>query len=397
MSVSDVKLNVGPEISMPCLPDEPRFPPSKYFVGHTDSLTCVALFPDNKMIISGSYDRRIRLWDIGSGQASGEALRGHKVSVDVVAVSPDGTMFVSGGGDGKILIWNTTTRNLATEPIQAHQNKINSISFSPDSAFIASIAGPTIKIWDVGTAKPIMNIKSPTSERQVAFSPEGGRIATISHIAPDEQTLRIWDVKTGKPAAVSPIAGHTGGLLSVAWFPNAQRLVTASLDRTIRLWISETGCQVGHSLGGDATWMAHQVAVSSDGKLIVALCGDKSIRLWDATTLDQIKLVLHHAEPVLCMAISADIRFIAGGCSDKKVCLWNIESITQHKYNSKPLPTLKPENQQDVSRLSLDLFAEYKPLASWHLTCHSQTKLRWTSCTQRYRAVPNKRRHSHRL
>ncbi|KAG2087197.1 WD40-repeat-containing domain protein [Suillus discolor] len=346
MSVSDVKQDFGPEISMSRLPDEPKSLPSKYFLGHTDPLTCVALFPDSKMIITGSYDRRIRLWDVGSGQAIGEPLRGHKVSVNVIAVSPNGTMFVSGGGDGRILIWNATTRNLATAPIQAHSNRINSISFSPDSATIASIAGTIIKIWDVGTAKLIMDIKSTTSERQVAFSPEGSRIASVSHLAPDQQMLRIWDVKTGKPAAVNPIAGHTGGLLSVAWFPNGQRLVTASLDRTIRVWISETGRQEGHSLGGDAAWMADYVAVSSDGKLIAALCGDQSIRLWNAITLDQ-KLVLQHAEPVLCMAISADIRFIVGGCGDKKLCLWNIENITQDEHNSRPLSTLGPEKQED--------------------------------------------------
>ncbi|KAG2741385.1 hypothetical protein P692DRAFT_20866383 [Suillus brevipes Sb2] len=166
---------------------------------------------------------------------------------------------------------------------------------------------------------------------------------------PDEQMIRIWDAKTGKPAAVSPIAGHTGGLLSVAWFPNGQRLVTASFDRTIRLWISETGCQVGHSLGGQASWMANQVAVSSDGNLIAALCGVDSIRLWNAITLDQIKIVLQHVESVLCMAVSADVRFIAGGCGDNKVCLWNIEGITQRKYDSEPLPTLEPENQQDLA------------------------------------------------
>ncbi|KAG2070734.1 WD40 repeat-like protein [Suillus decipiens] len=348
MSASDVEQDSAPETSMSCLPDEP-FPPSKYFVGHTAPLTCVALFPGSKMIVSGSYDRRIRLWDIGSGQVLGEPLRGHKVSVNVVAVSHDGAMFASGGGDGRILIWNTTTRNLATEPIQAHSNYINSISFSSDSAIIASIAGRKIKLWDVGTAKLIMDVESSNYEQQIAFSPEGGRIAAVSHMAPDEQTLRIWDVKTGKPAAVSPIVGHTGGLLSVAWFPNGQHLVTASFDRTIRIWMSETGCQVGHSLGGHATWMANQVAVSSDGKLIVALCGDNSIRLWNAITLDQIKLVLQHAEPVLCMTISADSRFVAGGCGDKKVCLWNIESITQHKCNSSLLPTPGPDNQQELA------------------------------------------------
>ncbi|KAG1775912.1 WD40 repeat-like protein [Suillus placidus] len=232
-----------------------------------------SFFPNNKIIISGSYDCRIHLWDVGSGQELGEPLQGHKVSVTVVAVSPDGTMFVSGGRDGRILIWNATTRNLATEPCQAHSNRIDSISFSPDSATIASIAGTQIKIWDVGTAKLITDIESPTHECQVVFSPEGGRIAAMT------RCCKIWDAKTGKPAVVSSIAGHTGGLLSVAWFPNGQCLVTALLDRTICLWISETGCQVGHSLGGHATFMANQVVVSSDGKLIVALCGNDSIQL----------------------------------------------------------------------------------------------------------------------
>jgi WD40 repeat protein len=298
-------------------------------------------------------------------------------------------MFVSGGGDGKILIWNATTRKLATEPIQAHSRKIDSISFSPDSTIIASLAGTKIKLWNVRTAKLIMDIESPSQERQAVFSPEGGRIATVSHIAPDAQMLRIWDAKTGKPASVSPIAGHTGGLLSVAWFPNGQRLVTASLDRTIRVWISETGCQVGHSLGGHATWMANQVAVSSDGKLIAALCNVDSIRLWNAITLDQIKLVLQHVESVLCIAISDDIRFIVGGCGDNKVCLWNIEGIAERECNSGPLPTLERENQQDVRRLPLHLFTEYKPLASWYPTRHFRIRFRWTLCTQKYRVVLN--------
>ncbi|OJA17479.1 hypothetical protein AZE42_03913 [Rhizopogon vesiculosus] len=319
---------------------EPNFPPSKCFVGHIDSLTCVALFPNSKTIISGSFDRRIRLWDVETGQASGEPLRGHKVSVCTVAASPDGTKFVSGGGDGRILIWNAATRNLATEPIQACWNKVDCISFSPDSASIASTAGKMIKIWDVETAKLMMEIELPNHAKQVAFSPEGSRIAAVSSY---DHTVRILDAKTGA-LAVSPMAGHSDGLLSVAWFPNGQRLITASRDRTIRLWSSETGCQIGHALGGHPASTV-QVAVSSDGKFIAAL-GGESIRLWNAITLDPILLVLKHDSPVLCMAISADARFIAGGSSDKRVFLWDIESITRQDCESRPSETLRLENQE---------------------------------------------------
>ncbi|OAX38253.1 WD40 repeat-like protein [Rhizopogon vinicolor AM-OR11-026] len=319
---------------------EPNFPPSKCFSGHTSSLTCVALFPNGKTIISGSYDRRIRLWDVETGQASGEFLRGHKVAVCAVAVSPDGTKFVSGGGDGRILIWNAATRSLATEPIEAYWNRVDCISFSPDSASIASTAGKMIKIWDVETAKLMMEIELQNHAKQVAFSPEGSRIAAVSSY---DHTVRILDAKTGA-LAVSPMAGHSDGLLSVAWFPNGQCLITASRDRTIRLWSSETGCQIGHALGGHPAPTV-QVAVSSDGKFIAAL-GGESIRLWNAITLDPILLVLKHDSPVLCMTISADARFIAGGSGDKRVFLWDIESITRQDCESRPSETLRLESQE---------------------------------------------------
>jgi WD40 repeat protein len=310
------------------------------------------------MIISGSFDRRIRLWDIETRQASGEPLRGHTVSVCALAVSPDGTKFASGGGDGRILIWNSATRNLATEPIQAYWNKIDCISFSPDGARIASTAGKMIKIWDVETAKLVMDIELPNQAKQVAFSPEGSRIAAVSSF---DHIVRILDAKMGT-LAVSPMAGHTDGLLSVAWFPDGQRLITASRDRTIRLWSSETGYQMGQELGGHQAWTV-QVTVSSDGKLIAALSGD-CIRLWNAITLDQILLVLKRDSPVLCMAISAGTRFIAGGSGDKKVFLWDIESITRHDCESRPSDTLRLVNQEYVSRAipALILLDAYKLL-----------------------------------
>jgi WD40 repeat protein len=69
----------------------------------------------------------------------------------------------------------------------------------------------------------------------VAFSPDGTRIAAASH----DQTARIWDAETGKELLT--LSGHTSGVLVVAFSPDGQRLVTGSSDGTAKVWDALTG------------------------------------------------------------------------------------------------------------------------------------------------------------
>jgi tetratricopeptide (TPR) repeat protein len=66
----------------------------------------------------------------------------------------------------------------------------------------------------------------------VAFSPDGGRVATAS----DDGTARLWDAASGKPLAV--LREHTAQVAAVAFSPDGSRLATASGDWTARLWIA---------------------------------------------------------------------------------------------------------------------------------------------------------------
>jgi WD40 repeat protein len=74
--------------------------------GHTNFVTSVALSLDGTRIISGSWDRTVRVWDAqNKGRAFG-LLEGHTDSVYSVAVSPDGTCIISGSADFAIRIWD---------------------------------------------------------------------------------------------------------------------------------------------------------------------------------------------------------------------------------------------------------------------------------------------------
>src|SRR5262249_4534092 len=71
----------------------------------------------------------------------------------------------------------------------------------------------------------------------VAFSPDGGRVATASH----DGTARLWDATSGKQLAV--LKGHTDSVRSIAFSPDGSCLATASYDGTARLWIARESPQ----------------------------------------------------------------------------------------------------------------------------------------------------------
>ena len=69
---------------------------------HTSLLNSVAFSPDGMLIVSGSYDWTIRVWDAQTGGQVGNPLQGHTNSVLSVAFSPDGRHIVSGSDDQTI-------------------------------------------------------------------------------------------------------------------------------------------------------------------------------------------------------------------------------------------------------------------------------------------------------
>jgi guanine nucleotide-binding protein subunit beta-2-like 1 protein len=80
--------------------------PLRSLHGHNHFVSSLALNSDSTKLISGSWDKTIRLWDVPSSKSE-KIFKGHTKDVLCVGFSQDERLIFSGGMDNTLKYWNT--------------------------------------------------------------------------------------------------------------------------------------------------------------------------------------------------------------------------------------------------------------------------------------------------
>ena len=98
--------------------------PAELVMKNGSGVTSVAFSHDGSQVVSGSYDKTVRIWNTTTGEVQAE-LKGHTAVVMSVAFSQDGSQVISGSVDKTVRIWNTTTGEVQAE-LKGHTNFVTS-------------------------------------------------------------------------------------------------------------------------------------------------------------------------------------------------------------------------------------------------------------------------------
>ena len=283
--------------------------------GHTDTVCSLAFSPDGMTLVSGSFDKTVRLWDVTTGKQL-RTLKEYANRIYSIALHPDGKTFVSiNGGTNNVYLWDIATG----EQLWMLKGNSTSVAFNPDGKLLASGSDDnTVRLWDAATGKHLATLEGHTrTVNSVTFSPDGKTLASGSN----DETVRLWDLHTGE--LLHTLKGHTWKVDSVAFSPDGRMLASGSWDGTTLLWYTATGEQLWTLKGNGG--LVSTVAFSPDGKVLASGGTDTSVRLWDTATGEQLRTLEDHSDIVMSVAFSPDGKLLASGSYDKTIRLWPVE------------------------------------------------------------------------
>ena len=295
--------------------------------GHTEAVLSLALSPDGRILASGSADKTIHLWQVlvalpGGGRVSPEPihiLKGHTAPVSALAMSADGKILVSGSEDKTIKLWQIGTGFLF-RTLTEHSGSVFALAISPDGKILASGSGDgTIKIWDLSSFKLLHTLTNHTkSVLALAISADGRILASGS----EDKTVKIWHLGNSDPSFLGAITSHSQPVCALAFNPQQPILASASFDKTIQIWDVDAYSRLGnpktHSIRFDS------LAFTPDGKTLATGCEDKSIRLWDVEKGSLRRTLRGHTAAVSGVAFSPNGQTLFSAAGDKTIKIWRL-------------------------------------------------------------------------
>ncbi|XP_062873226.1 autophagy-related protein 16-1 isoform X2 [Trichomycterus rosablanca] len=199
--------------------------------GHSGKVLSARFLLDNARIVSGSYDRTLKLWDLRSKVCMKTVFAGSSCN-DIVCTEQ---CVMSGHFDKKVRFWDIRAESTVCE--LELLGRVTSLDLNHDRTELLTCSrDDLIKIIDlrnnaVRQTFSAQGFKCGSDFTRVTFSPDGSYIAAGSV----DGALYVWNVLTAKVERTLDKA-HSSSINAVSWSPSGSFVVSVEKSSKAALW-----------------------------------------------------------------------------------------------------------------------------------------------------------------
>jgi WD40 repeat protein len=288
-------------------------PGVKVLKKHNAPVRALAFSSDGKTLATGGDDNMIYLWNIQTGELSGNIQQ--YFPVKALSFTADDNILAACGNDIKLI----DRQGKLIRTYSGYTTNIWSFSYNkPTQRIVAGSYAKTIRVWNFTTGSAVLLLEGhERSCLPVCFSPSGNIIASGSL----DKSVRLWDAVTGKEK--NKLELHSENIFAVGFHPSGKFVASASADKTIRLWNVDSGNIVRTFVGHSGA--VFDVQFSPDGNHMLSCGADKAIILWETATGKKVCSFIDHAGMVNTVRFSNNESSFASASDDHTVRVWRLD------------------------------------------------------------------------
>jgi WD40 repeat protein len=268
----------------------------------------------NGMLVSGSVDSPIKIWDANKYTLV-TTLNETNTVFSLLQLSNG--MLVSGGFDTAIRIWDPNNNYSLVTTLRGHTSTIWSLLQLSNGMLVSGSMDGTIYIWN-----PNDNYTLVTSLRDDRSYPESllqlsnGMLVSGTH----DGTIKIWDTNNNY-SLITTLSGHEQAVISLIQLSNGM-LVSGSRDNTIKIWDPKINYFLLNTLTGHESYVSSLLQLSNG--MLVSGGHDTIIKIWNLSK----EIYMNSTKVVNPQKINKLMTF-----DGKTILSFCSESICKYKYN----------------------------------------------------------------
>jgi serine/threonine protein kinase len=297
--------------------------------GHWDSITALDLSQDNQLLISGSKDMTIKVWEFPSGELQ-QTFSDHYEPIVSVGISENRQTLVSSSVSGRILVWNLKNqeliRNLINNNTGGLEGTIRTAATDRRGQLIASSGwGGVLLLQNVLSGRNIrITSNSLGSEQALGIFPNGKTVISSS----SDGKFQLWDTATGRLTKSFSSGANSSSFESIntlALSFNGRVMASGGWDGSILLWNLATGTPLKQFQKQPKTVTV--IAVSDLGDRIATVNNNEPmIKVWNTRTGLLEGILTGNSGTVTVLKFSHDGQFLVSGSDEPSIKIWSLST-----------------------------------------------------------------------
>ena len=279
-------------------------------VGHSTTITSMVFSKDGNTLLTASWDKTVKLWDVKTGILISE----YKDSGWVLHVcfSPDEKQILVTSQNPRVKIWDPYKNTVNTVFSGKRFNEFKTSSFSPDGKMILSVAHDSLRVWNSAGSRKLYTLAGHTKEvTSAVFSTDNKYILSGSA----DSTTRLWNAANGKLIFSFNIGRP---VKTVSFTPDQQSIIAIGEQGNVMIGSTRTGKMISEYRDG--------FAVSADVKKILLYDRTGGISLWDSTKKSVVFRIPMVNDQLVSAKFSNDAKFLIITTRTGNASIWDIET-----------------------------------------------------------------------